>query len=288
MFSESFSFALDLPHASFLKEGVVASVGLWFVFSVVAILLGLSASLWAGYQKRKNQREPKSSSGRDLGKGYGVFFLFYSLLLGAMGYSQGTCPCHGLGQVFIFLSWGLLLFSLLLGKAYRLSSLGRYTGFLLGIFSLVVAYAGLEPYKGASLSGTPLFWRDLHVGLALLAYSFFAFGAVSAGAFLVQNARLKTHQVGAKLQELPSVTLLSRVIPRAVFCGWVLLLGSLLTLGGVGQWAPTTKLILSAVVFVGYAFWWGVQIFRGMPMRLFCAGVLILFGVAMSVLFFSK
>ena len=54
-------------------------------------------------------------------------FLFQTAFLYARGQQIGRCPLTNLFEVFIFLSWSMVLLYLLIGPTYRLSLLGAFT-----------------------------------------------------------------------------------------------------------------------------------------------------------------
>ncbi len=74
---------------------------------------------------------------------YGVILLGFLLQTGFLyvrGHAQGRCPLTNLFEVFIFLSWSVVLLYLMIGSAYRMSLMGLFTSplvFLLQVFALL-------------------------------------------------------------------------------------------------------------------------------------------------------
>src|SRR5438067_4469372 len=54
-------------------------------------------------------------------------FVFQTAFLFSRGHALGRCPLTNLFEVFIFLSWSMVLLYLLIGTGYRLSLLGAFT-----------------------------------------------------------------------------------------------------------------------------------------------------------------
>lgn len=241
------------------------------------IVLGLLSGLlgWFVYMR--------GSSAKVTFTGYALLFLGWTAELIHIGLVQKACPIHGMGQVFVFLCWSLLLFYLAAGAAYRLSFLGTFTGFLVFVFSAIACVAGLGL---ASVRASFAF--DLHVGLAMLAYAGFSLSALASIAFLMQNYHLKKHKLTSSYHKLPKLNLLSKVAPHLVLLGLVLLTASILAVLHHVGFISSLKLVMACVTWLGYLVLWGVNIKRGMPARWFALLNLIMFVVSLTVIFASK
>lgn len=249
----------------------------WNTIPYFIIGLGLLTAI-LGYQFRGN----KVSSHKLLGI-FSLCFILWTVLLFIIGFIQESCPIHGTGQVFTFLTWALVLFYLILGTTYRLSHLGLFSGILIAIFSCIAGFSGIEIYQGIHKP-----WLDIHISFAILSYASFSLGAIASSAFLVQDWHLKHHKLTGLFTELPSLVLLSKVTPRLVFLGMCLLLISIISLGGVEMLAPSLKLILASITFCGYTLLWTMHYVRGIPPRLFSLLNIGGFILSLTVIFASK
>ena len=64
-------------------------------------------------------------------------WLFQTAFLFHRGHALGRCPLTNLFEVFIFLSWSIVLLYLVVGTAYRLSLLGFFTSPLVFVLHFV-------------------------------------------------------------------------------------------------------------------------------------------------------
>lgn len=215
--------------------------------------------------------------------GYSILFLGWTALLIGTGMAQGACPIHGTGQVFVFLAWSLLLFYLLAGTAYRLSFLGGLTGILVLLFASFACISGIVP-ADARMS----LHADMHVGLAMLAYAALALSALASVALLIQNWHLKTHTLEGTYRKLPKLNLLAKAAPRLLVTGLSLLTLSIVLILGDYRNAPVLKLMAAAVTWLGYLVLLAVFKGRGMPPRWFALWNVVMFLIALTVIFASR
>lgn len=246
--------------------------------SLIGVLvLGLLSGLLGGYVYGKG------SSAKMTVAFYAMLFLGWTAELIHIGMLQNACPIHGIGQVFVFLSWSLLLFYLIAGAAYRLSFLGTLTGLLVFVFAGITCFSGM-PEAGARAS----FASDLHVGLAMLSYAGFSLSAVASVAFLIQNYHLKNHKLSGSFHKLPTLNRLSQVAPQLIMWGLVLLTASIVVVLQKLGFISSFKLIMACATWFGYAVLWGVNRKRGMPAKWFALINLILFVASLTVIFASR
>ena len=172
-------------------------------------------------------------------------FLFQCAFLFLRGHAEGRCPLTNLFEVFIFLSWSVVLLYFLIGQTYRLSLLGFFTSplvFLLQMFALLV----LADLPAARVEhANP--WLELHAALSVMAYGAFAVAGVAGVMYLLQERQLKKRKLREWFFHLPPIADLSVAISRLVWTGFALLTVGLLsgfmlgfnvlqTICGVGVW----------------------------------------------------
>ena len=187
---------------------------------------------------------------------YGTIFLgfvFQTGFLTLRGHAQGSCPLSNLFEVFIFLSWSVVLLYLLIGSTYRMSLMGLFTSplvFVLQVFALVatndtpVAKSRLNP------------WLEMHAAVSIIAYGAFAMAGVAGAMYLAQERQLKTHHLHTLFFHLPPIADLAVAIHRLLWTGFALLTAGLLLGFKVGfdpvqvGWGVGVWLIYAAILQV--------------------------------------
>lgn len=137
------------------------------------------------------------------------------------GHALGRCPLTNLFEVFIFLSWSMVLLYLLVGTTYRLSLLGAFTSPLVFLFQ-TFALLALDDRPARHL-GVPNPWLELHAAISIVAYGAFALAFVAGVMLLVQERQLKTHQLHSIFFHLPPIHDLAAAINRLLLTGFALL-----------------------------------------------------------------
>jgi HemX protein len=192
---------------------------------------------------------------------FGAIFcgcLFQTAFLFQRGHALGRCPLTNLFEVFIFLSWSIVLLYLVVGTAYRLSLLGFFTSPLVFILQTVALLLPIDT-PAVLKSAHPNPWLELHAAVSVIAYGAFALACVAGVMYLVQERQLKTHHIRSIFYQLPPIHDLAVAITRLLLAGFVLLTGGLLAGFLVGQ--PLVKIALGVGVWVVYgvilqAEWW--------------------------------
>lgn len=184
-------------------------------------------------------------------------FLLQTGFLWMRGQHLGRCPLTNLAEVLVFLSWGMVLFYLLIGNSYRLSPLGMFTAPLAGGFQALALIGPFDRAMPAAASGARTAvngWLEFHAAFSVLAYGAFALASVAAGMYLRQERQLKTHQLTAAFFQMPPIAELGLVNARLVTLGFGLL--SLGLIAGINMGTPNTITHLSGaiVTWVFYAF----------------------------------
>ncbi len=148
-------------------------------------------------------------------------FALQTGFLFSRGHAIGRCPLTNLFEVFIFLSWSMVLLYLLVGPVYRLSLLGAFTSPLVFLFQIFALLA--LPDLPAIITARPSPWLELHAAISIVAYGAFALAGVAGAMLLVQERQLKTHHLRSIFFHLPPLHDLAAAINRLLLTGFVLL-----------------------------------------------------------------
>ncbi len=183
-------------------------------------------------------------------------FALQTGFLWVRGEHLGRCPLTNLAEVLTFLSWGMVLFYLLIGNSYRLSPLGMFTAPLAGGFQTAALLGPFDRAAPALARGAHAVngWLEFHAAFSVLAYGAFALASVAAGMYLLQERQLKTHRLNAAFFQMPPIAELGLVNARLVTLGFALL--SLGLIAGINMGTPNTITHLSGaiVTWFFYAF----------------------------------
>jgi len=146
------------------------------------------------------------------------------------GVRTGRCPLVGTGEMSAFLSWGLVLFSLVTYRWYHATALKAFIFPIVLVLAAIAAITPATPGQTQEFSNTlQSFLLPTHVGLLLLAYASF-FVAFGAGVmYILQERELKHKRFGTIFYKLPSLDICDAISSRAMAIGFVLM-----TLGIVG------------------------------------------------------
>jgi hypothetical protein len=87
-------------------------------------------------------------------------FALQTAFLYQRGQALGRCPLTNLFEVFIFLSWSVVLLYLVVGPAYRLSLLGAFTSPLVFVFQVFALLAPIDAPAKTKIAPNP--WLELH------------------------------------------------------------------------------------------------------------------------------
>lgn len=188
-----------------------------------------------------------------------LLLLAFALHTSAMvkrGFTLQQCPVNNLFEASLFIAWGLVIATLVVGLLPRLRFIGTFASpvlFAIGVFALMPS---LDPPHGPK----PEFsegLKSLHAAMILLAYGSLGLGAVAAIMFLTQQHNLKFNKLRAVLSLLPPIQRLELVTGRLVLVGFVLLSIGLFAGGhlprpeGVKYWQET-KVVWSAFLWTVY------------------------------------
>ncbi|HWB61488.1 MAG TPA: cytochrome c biogenesis protein CcsA [Chthoniobacteraceae bacterium] len=222
---------------------------------------------------------------------YSVILLGFVLQTGFLtmrGHAEGRCPLTNLFEVFVFLSWSVVLLYLLIGSTYRMSLMGLFTSplvFLLQAFALLGLPDAQQQASGLVVK-PPDPWLEMHASISIIAYGAFAMAGVAGVMYLAQERQLKTHNLHTIFYHLPPIADLAVSIHRLLLAGFILLTAGLLTgfmvgfdalqvFWGIGVWViygviiqaeklkkitPRRVAILSVVAFsLTLSTFWGLK-----------------------------
>ena len=208
----------------------------------------------------------------------GVFLL--TINLWHLGRIQGACPTTSLFDVLIFMSWAILLISLIVGPAYHLSLLGAFTSPLVLLVLLFAQLGPAGPSSAARLPRGP--WVEFHAAVILVAYGAFALAAIAGLMYWLQDRQLKKRTTGALFYNLPPITDLGVANVRLLRLGF-----SLLTAGFVAGFfsgnhhVNSAKFLASALIWAAYGLILVLRRIHHLPPRRRAAASLIVCAVAL-------
>jgi HemX protein len=188
-----------------------------------------------------------------------VGFALQSAFLYLRGQQHGRCPLTNLFEVFIFISWSIMLLYFLTGTAYRLSLLGVFTAPLLALLQTISLLSPLDNPEPKHGKVDP--WLEMHASIALVAYAAFALACIAGIMFLLQERLLKRHHINALFHQLPPIHDLAKAIERLVLLGVILLTVALAAAYKIHLPITQSKMLTSWGVWGLYAgilalMWW--------------------------------
>ena len=184
-----------------------------------------------------------------------IGFVLQTAFLGLRGREVGRCPLTNLFEVVVFLSWGMVLFYLVIGTTYRLSPLGMFTApfaFILQTIALIAPIDRPAPAFARAEAVNP--WLAFNAPFSVLACGAFALAGLAGAMYLWQERQLKTHQLNAIFFQLPPMADLGQLNSRLLTVGFLLLSAGLCA--GIGMGVPNSwpHLLWAVVMWVLYGF----------------------------------
>ena len=212
-------------------------------------------------------------------------FVLQTAFLWIRGDSIGRCPITNLFEVFIFLSWSIVLIYMLVGPAYRLSLMGAFTAPLVSVIQVFALLAPIDPPHHVRVRANP--WLEFHASMSMIAYGAFALACVAGLMYLVQERQLKTRQLHSVFQHLPPLHDLFHAITRLLWLGFGLYTAGLISGFLTGQPLPVVKMACAIGIWLFYgAILQGRHFFRLAPHHVailcvvaFTAAVSVLWGI---------
>ena len=180
-------------------------------------------------------------------------FVCQSAFLYLRGQQIGRCPLTNFFELFVFFSWSMVLFYLLIGPTYRLSLLGVFTSPLVFLFQFAaLLIPGLD--KPGVTRSTVNFWMELHAAVSIVAYGAFALAGISGVMYLIQERQLKTHHLRSIFYHLPPIHDLAVANRRLILMGFTLLTVGIAAGFAVGSiYSHALKVAWSIAVWALYA-----------------------------------
>ncbi len=223
---------------------------------LVLAMLFLLISKKCGF--RKLLKRPNTSEQTNMAK-YGerifsivLVLLFVSQTVGIAfyGYECGRIPLSNMYETMLFLSWCIALIALLLQKKFKIVV---PFGFLLAVFTLLVAWFGLRDLQITPLMPvlrSPIL--SIHVSCVILSYALLAFTAINGLLAIALHLKDKS----AYASSISSLTILSKAMlyPATFLLGIGIFLGAVwanISWGGYWSWDP--KETWALITFLLYA-----------------------------------
>ena len=184
------------------------------VVSTFCFLLGFACTIFA-LRTRRYQPPRWNFAAIALG------FVFQTVWLGQRGHAIGRCPLTNLFEVFIFLSWSMVLLYLLVGTAYRLSLLGAFTSPLVFLFQILRARLRPSTPRRPPRAARPIpGWNSTPRSPSSPTAPSPSPG-VAGVMYLVQERQLKTHHIRPLFLHLPPIADLAVAMNRLLSPGFV-------------------------------------------------------------------
>jgi len=219
-----------------MDRALLAASTFCFLFGFAYTMFALGAG----------QYRPSRFNFSSIAAGFGLQFAF----LIHRGQQIGRCPLSNLFEVFIFLSWSMVLLYFLIGPAYRLSLLGAFTSPVVFIFQVFALLALNDSPSKLHIRPNP--WLEMHATLSIIAYGAFAMAGVAGVMYLAQERQLKRRQIGNFFFNLPPITNLAVAIDRLLITGIILLTLGLFAGFGMGRPFDTVKIGWGVGIWVIY------------------------------------
>lgn len=234
-------------------------------------------------------RTGKHGTGK-LNVGLAVAGLFFQcLFLKERGDLHLRCPITNGAEVFVFISWSIVILYLALGRAFRLSLLGVFSMPLVFVFQSIAIISLLINDPGARPPDTLDPWLEMHAAMSLLAYGAFGLAGIAGVMDLILDRQLKSHKPGRLFYSLPPMKYLYDAMQRLTVIGC-----GLLTIGIVSSffmdYHPTAlHWMVTGTVWLVYVTILLVNLLKGLRPKALSKLSIAAFTfalIALSVLFF--
>lgn len=187
------------------------------VFGILAALLYLLAGAWLAKRLAQSSADAPSSKGGPLTLGWSA------ALLHAMILAQTVFQPAGLNLGFFnalsFTGWLIGVVLLAIAMIRPIENLGI---FVLPFDALTLALGLWFPTERI-VADTGQWPLEVHILIAILAYSLLTLAAVQAGLLAVQDYRLRHRQPGGFLRGIPPLTTMETLLFQMIGIGFILL-----------------------------------------------------------------
>jgi len=191
-----------------------------------------------------------------------------TLFLYDRGQLHGRCPVTNVVEIFVFVSWSMVLIYLVVGRTYRLSLMGVFTSpivFFACLMALVFPLDNEAARLVATLKGRADAWVEFHVGISLLAYGAFGMSFIAGLMFLIQERQVRRGNLKTLFYNLPPMQNLCTAVLRLLIVGVILLtagIASAHVISASGNQHPIWPLYLIWLVYAVLclsSFLWGLN-----------------------------
>jgi cytochrome c-type biogenesis protein CcsB len=184
-------------------------------------------------------------------------FAAHTLAIASGYYGTGYFPVSNLKESLSFFAWAVMGAYLVIQLRFNIRVLGSFLSPLAAI--MMISSSFLPAPSGAVNPILRSFWLVLHVVTAFAGNGIFAIACLAGVMYLIQESRIKSKQLGAMSQRLPSLETLDGLNYQCLILGFPLLTfglvsGSLYahyTLGSFWRWDP--KEVWSLITWLLYA-----------------------------------
>lgn len=191
--------------------------------------------------------------------------VFQTLFLGERGELHGRCPITNGAEVLVFVSWSIVIFYLVLGRAFRLSLIGTFTVPMVFLFQVIaLIYLALAD-PGARPPDKLDPWLELHAAMSLLAYGALGLAGIAGIMYLLQDRQLKSHHPGRLFYSMPSIRNLAIALVRLIVIGTSLLSIGILAAFMMREKPDALHLLVSGAVWLVYVVLLAVNGLRRLP-----------------------
>lgn len=191
---------------------------------------------------------------------YGILwagFAAHSLAIALVYFQTGVFPVRNLRESLSFFAWAVMGAYLVIQLRFNIRVLGSFLSPLAAI--MMISSSFLPVPAGEVNPVLRSFWLILHVVTAFAGNGIFAIAGLAGIMYLIQESRIKSKQLGAMSQRLPSLETLDGLNYQCLILGFPLLTiglvsGSLYahyTLGAFWRWDP--KEVWSLITWLLYA-----------------------------------
>ncbi len=223
-----------------------------FFFQAALVLYLLGTVGYIAYITSQNKKFARAA--------YGILwagFAAHSLAIALVYFQTGVFPVRNLRESLSFFAWAVMGAYLVIQLRFNIRVLGSFLSPLAAI--MMISSSFLPAPTGAVNPVLRSFWLILHVVTAFAGNGIFAIACLAGIMYLIQEGRIKSKQLGAMSQRLPSLETLDGLNYQCLILGFPLLTfglvsGSLYahyTLGTFWRWDP--KEVWSLITWLLYA-----------------------------------
>lgn len=210
-----------------------------------------------------------------------VGLVFQLLFLRERGALHGRCPITSGAEVLVFVSWSIVVFYLILGRAFRLSLLGLFSMPIVFLLQVIAIALLLFSDPGARPPARLDVWLEMHASTSLLAYGAFGLAGIAGVMYLVQDRQLKSRQLGRLFYSMPPIRYLMSALERLLWIGSLLLTVGIVAAFWMDVRPNATHLFIYSFVWLVYIALIIVHALRRLVSRRFALYVIGAFVIAL-------